>query len=170
MVSRQAIYSKRRYAEDPEYRKEKIEYGRAYRAAHKDKLNARRQGKPGEKLKRLYGLSPEGYQALMEAGAPFARSAGRNPSDGSQSIIVTYVAWCVGSFARNVIPASGCTMTIRTSCGPLERYHRATNITGRCRGSRRLPPLPFVTGAKALTLRRFRGTADMERFSACNDL
>jgi hypothetical protein len=43
MVSRQAKYKKKRYAEDPEYRKKLCEISRSYWAANKDEFNARRR-------------------------------------------------------------------------------------------------------------------------------
>jgi hypothetical protein len=64
MVSRQTRWARKRSA-DPEYRKKKAACGRAYRAAHREKLNARRRGKPGDHLKRRYGMSLADYDALL---------------------------------------------------------------------------------------------------------
>ena len=64
MVSRSTIRKRRRYA-DPEYRKRKAACDRAYRAAHREKLNARRRARPGDHLKRRYGMSLLDYDALL---------------------------------------------------------------------------------------------------------
>ena len=45
MASLQAIWQKKRYAEDPAYRKKIIEGARAYRKAHRDEINARQREK-----------------------------------------------------------------------------------------------------------------------------
>jgi hypothetical protein len=45
MPSLQAIWQKKRYAEDPAYRKKIIEGARAYRKAHRDEINARQREK-----------------------------------------------------------------------------------------------------------------------------
>ncbi len=45
MASLQAIWQKKRYAEDPAYRKKIIERTRAYRKAHRDEINSRQREK-----------------------------------------------------------------------------------------------------------------------------
>ena len=64
MVSRQAIRRKRRYTEDPEYRKQKCEEFRAHWAARKDEVNARRRAKQVH-LKHRFGMSLVDYDALL---------------------------------------------------------------------------------------------------------
>ena len=76
---------RKRYAEDPEYRKAVLDRNRAYRAAHKAELNARarkayadddgyraRRRLTGnkwyrreERLKQVYGLSLQDYEAMV---------------------------------------------------------------------------------------------------------
>jgi hypothetical protein len=76
MVSRQAKSRKKRYAEDPEYRKKQCEIFRSYWAANKDEINARRRERlrtdPEYREKgqqryraRQYGLSRDDYDALL---------------------------------------------------------------------------------------------------------
>ncbi len=66
MVSRQTIWARKRSAEDPDYRKRKRAYRRAYWAAHKDEINARRRGKrEAESLRRRYGMSLDDRDALL---------------------------------------------------------------------------------------------------------
>jgi len=66
MVSRQTIWARKRSAEDPDYRKRKRAYRRAYWAAHKDAINARRRGKrEAESLRRRYGMSLDDRDALL---------------------------------------------------------------------------------------------------------
>jgi len=68
---------RRRYAEDRKYREEKLAGNRAYRAAHRDRLNAERRDKwrsdadlrarhGGARLGRNYGLSREQHRQLLE--------------------------------------------------------------------------------------------------------
>src|SRR6266567_8999063 len=68
MVSRKTIRARERSA-DPEYRKKKSAYDRAYRAAHKDEINARKRAQyvagPGITLKRRYGMTTGDYDALL---------------------------------------------------------------------------------------------------------
>ena len=65
MVSRQTRWRRRRSA-DPEYRKKKAAYDRAYRATHREKLNAGRRARYGVRLhKRCYGMSLADYDALL---------------------------------------------------------------------------------------------------------
>ncbi len=75
MVSRQAKSQKKRYAEDPEYRKKLCEISRSYWAANKDEFNARRRARlltdPEYRKRqqryraRRYGLSGNDYDALL---------------------------------------------------------------------------------------------------------
>ncbi len=65
MVSRQALLCRKRYAEDPEYRKKQCERQRAYWAAHKDERNARRRGRVEAYLRRRYGMSLADRDALL---------------------------------------------------------------------------------------------------------
>jgi Recombination endonuclease VII len=58
MVSPQAVWQKKRYAEDPEYRKRRLRANEAWRVANKDKVEASRQ-------QRCYGLSTEDRKALL---------------------------------------------------------------------------------------------------------
>jgi len=68
---------RRRYAENRKYREEKLAGNRAYRAAHRDRLNAERRDKwrsdadlrarhGGARLGRNYGLSREQHRQLLE--------------------------------------------------------------------------------------------------------
>ncbi len=77
MVSRQAIWAKRRYAEDPAYRKREAARRRRYRRAHKDEINERRREKyrtdpeyRERKRKRKRRISDDVYDVL------FARQGG----------------------------------------------------------------------------------------------
>src|SRR6266508_1177128 len=65
MVYRQALLCRKRYAEDPEYRKKQCERQRAYWAAHKDERNARRRGRVEAYLRRRYGMSLADRDALL---------------------------------------------------------------------------------------------------------
>jgi hypothetical protein len=69
MVSRQTLWARKRSA-DPEYRKRRRAYDRAYWAAHKDEYNARQREKyqagPGHNIERRYGISRSEYNALFE--------------------------------------------------------------------------------------------------------
>ena len=75
MVSPQALWQKRRYAEDPEYRKKRLAERRRYWAAHKDEINERLRNKirvdPRYRKKlrgyryRRYGMSGEDYDVLV---------------------------------------------------------------------------------------------------------
>src|SRR6266540_2418055 len=65
MVSRQTIWRRKQLAEDPEYRKKERERLRAYWAAHKDELNARRRGRVEAYLRRRYGMSLADRDALL---------------------------------------------------------------------------------------------------------
>ena len=69
---------RRRYAEDRKHREEKLAANRAYRAAHRDRLNAERRDKwrsdadlrarhGGARLSRTYGLSREAHRRLLNA-------------------------------------------------------------------------------------------------------
>ena len=69
---------RRRYAEDRKHREEKLAANRAYRAAHRDRLNAERRDKwrsdadlrarhSGARLGRKYGLSRDEHRRLLEA-------------------------------------------------------------------------------------------------------
>jgi len=69
---------RRRYAEDRKHREEKLAANRAYRAAHRDRLNAERRDKwrsdaalrarhGAARLDRNYGLSREQHRRLLEA-------------------------------------------------------------------------------------------------------
>jgi recombination endonuclease VII len=53
-------WSRKRYAEDPEYRQRRLAYARAYREAHKDEINERRRRKwqtdPAYRQRRLTSL------------------------------------------------------------------------------------------------------------------
>jgi hypothetical protein len=82
-VSSYSERQRKRYAEDAEYRKAVLERNRAYRAAHRDELNARarkayaendraRRRLTGnkwyrreERLKQVYGLSLQDYEAMV---------------------------------------------------------------------------------------------------------
>ena len=64
MVSRQTRWARKRSA-DPEYRKKKREYTRAYWEAHKDEINARKRASPRGDLKRRYGMSDDDRDALL---------------------------------------------------------------------------------------------------------
>jgi Autographiviridae endonuclease VII len=75
MVSLQAIWQKKRYARDPEYRERRRAENRHWRAAHKDELNQRnrtrfrtdpryRKRRRGYRFHR-YGMSGEDYDALV---------------------------------------------------------------------------------------------------------
>ena len=75
MVSRQAKYRKKRYAEDPEYRKKRCEISRSFWVANKDEINARRrerlrtdpqyrERKHGYRTRR-FGFSRDDYEALL---------------------------------------------------------------------------------------------------------
>src|SRR6476469_10736879 len=68
---------KRRYAEDRKHREEKLAANRAYRAAHRDRLNAERRDKwrsdadlrarhSGARLDRNYGLSRKEHRRLLD--------------------------------------------------------------------------------------------------------
>lgn len=61
MVSRQAIWRRKRCAEDPEYQEKERAICRAWWAANKDECNARRRAK----RYKGYGISDEDYQALL---------------------------------------------------------------------------------------------------------
>jgi len=58
MVSRQAVWQKTRYAEDPEFRKKRLRVNEGWRVANKDKVEARRQ-------ERCYGISTDDLNALL---------------------------------------------------------------------------------------------------------
>jgi hypothetical protein len=69
---------RRRYAEDRKHREEKLAANRAYRAEHRDRLNAERRDTwrsdadlrarhRGARLGRTYGLSREEHRRLLEA-------------------------------------------------------------------------------------------------------
>ena len=69
---------RRRYAEDRKHREKKLAANRAYRAAHRDRLNAERRDKwrsdaalrarhGGARLNRTYGLSREEHRRLLDA-------------------------------------------------------------------------------------------------------
>jgi hypothetical protein len=69
---------RRRYAEDRKHREKKLAANRAYRAAHRDRLNAERRDKwrsdaalrarhGGARLSRTYGLSREEHRRLLDA-------------------------------------------------------------------------------------------------------
>jgi Recombination endonuclease VII len=58
MVSRQAVWQKQRYAEDPEFRKKRLRGNDGWRVANKDKVEARRQ-------ERRYGISRDDLNALL---------------------------------------------------------------------------------------------------------
>ena len=84
MVSRQAKYRKKRYAEDPEYRKKRCEISRAFWAANKDEINARRrerlrtdpeyrERKHGYRTRR-FGFSRDDYEALLARQGGCVRS------------------------------------------------------------------------------------------------
>ncbi len=64
MVSRQTLWARKRSA-DPEYRKQKSAYDRAYWAAHKNEINARKRASPRGDLKRRYGMSDDDRDALL---------------------------------------------------------------------------------------------------------
>src|SRR5262245_37278059 len=58
MVSRKAFWQRKRYAEDPEYRKNRLRTNEEWRVANRDKVEASRQ-------KRRYGLSTKDRKALL---------------------------------------------------------------------------------------------------------
>jgi len=69
---------RRRYAEDRKHREEKLAASRAYRAAHRERLNAERRDKwrsdadlrarhGGARLTRNYGLSRDEHRRLLKA-------------------------------------------------------------------------------------------------------
>jgi hypothetical protein len=62
MVSPQAIWQKKRYAEDPVYRRKILERTRAYRKAHRDELNERQREKRSD---------PEYRQRAIETSRTF---------------------------------------------------------------------------------------------------
>ena len=82
-MSRQSEWAKKRYAEDPVYREKRLASHRAFYAAHRDEINARRRHKWNTdpkceekkaalreqsrktKLKIQYGLSLEDYDRLL---------------------------------------------------------------------------------------------------------
>lgn len=75
MVSPQAIWQKKRYAEDPEYRERRRAENCHWRAAHKDEINERnrtrlrtdlqyRKRRHGYRFRR-YGMSGDDYDALV---------------------------------------------------------------------------------------------------------
>jgi recombination endonuclease VII len=76
MVSPQALWTRKRYAEDPEFRERKRASHRRYWAAHKDELNARRRERRRtdpeyrEQLRvnrtRRYGISGDDYYTLLK--------------------------------------------------------------------------------------------------------
>jgi hypothetical protein len=70
-----SCYDKERYATDPEYRKRKLVINRKWAKANRPKINARRRLRPAtkpkspelkrrERLRCLYGLSPEDVDAM----------------------------------------------------------------------------------------------------------
>jgi Recombination endonuclease VII len=75
MVSRQSIYRRERYANDPEYRDRLLSGNRRFREAHKDEINARRRERyrtdPEYREKHRghqggrYGVSRDGFHALV---------------------------------------------------------------------------------------------------------
>jgi hypothetical protein len=65
MVSRQTLWTRKQYAEDPEYRQKRSAYHRAYWAVHKDECNARRRAQLGAVLWRRYRMSLADFDALL---------------------------------------------------------------------------------------------------------
>jgi hypothetical protein len=65
MVSRQPLWTRKQYAEDPEYRRKRSAYHHAYWAVHKDECNARRRAQLGSVLWRRYRMSLADYDALL---------------------------------------------------------------------------------------------------------
>ncbi len=85
MTARNTAWKRKRYAQDPEHRRRRLASNRAYYAAHKAEINARRQRRwaadpefrerglahsrrrcaRSDKLKGLYGISPDDFNAMM---------------------------------------------------------------------------------------------------------
>lgn len=98
MVSPQAIWKRRRYA-DPDFREKARATKRAYWATHKDEANARLRER--RKTDPKFREREREYRAraatecrspttmrFWRARAVFVRSVGRNPTAGSRSTIV----------------------------------------------------------------------------------
>jgi Recombination endonuclease VII len=89
MVSPQALWQKRRYAEDPEYRERRRAENRRWRAAHKDEINERLRDRfrtdPRYRKRRRsyryrrYGMSGEDYGALVALQGGLCAACRRKP-------------------------------------------------------------------------------------------
>src|SRR5262245_7493109 len=130
MVSRQSIWSRKRYAEDPEYREKKLASDRAHHAAHKDEINARKREKyrtdpefaervRGYNYIRRYGISRTDYEAL------FARQGGACAICGRKShrrLVVDHCHFCRrvrGLLCRN------CNLGLGNYCDDTSRLRAA---------------------------------------------
>jgi hypothetical protein len=76
--ARRRARAKQRYAQDPVYRERILQIARAYRARHKARISARsklkwasnaehRERARLSKIKKVYGISPEQYAAMLTA-------------------------------------------------------------------------------------------------------
>ena len=135
---------RRRYAEDRKHREEKLAANRAYRAAHRDRLNAERRDKwrsdadlrarhSGARLGRKYGLSRESTGGCSKRRTASAPSASCHPGERSASIIATRRDRCAGFCATNATPRWGCSATTAGACGrqaPMSTARAAVNARG----------------------------------------
>ena len=145
MVSPQAIWQKKRYAEDPEYRERRRAENCRWRAAHKDEINERnrtrlrtdpqyRKRRHGYRFRR-YGCPGTTMTHSWRCKAASVRSADENPSApernesvGSASITVIRPTRYAAFFAATAIPRWGSAMMTRSACWRRSRiwWPRAT--------------------------------------------
>src|SRR5712691_2142373 len=100
MVSRQAKYRKKRYAEDPEYRKKLCEISRSSWAAKKDEINARRRARwrtdpeyrerhHGYRARR-FGFSRDDYEALLARQGGVCAICGNKPERPKRRLCIDH--------------------------------------------------------------------------------
>ena len=126
-MTKDAEQKRKRYADDAEYRENKLKSSSAYKKANRAKINAHRRQKYAtdsefranklannakhqrKRICKAHGISIEEFEAMLarQRGAcgicerPFRR---------------TPCAWCAASYAASAMSASAITMTTRPSC------------------------------------------------------
>jgi hypothetical protein len=110
MVSRQAIWSKKRYAEDPEFRKRLVARALAHYRAHKDEITEACESdtEPIPNTGNGSGNEGAGFRTIFmtscsRSKAASVRSANGNTMAGATPIIVTRPASSAACFAPSAI-------------------------------------------------------------------